>query len=32
MVHELKCDPDLFEMILDGTKRFEIRKEDRPVT
>lgn len=28
-VHSLKTDPDPFEAILNGTKRFEFRKNDR---
>lgn len=27
--HELKCWPEFFKAIMDGTKRFEVRKNDR---
>lgn len=27
--HELKCWPNYFERILDGTKTFEVRRDDR---
>ncbi len=30
MIHELKIDPIFFEAVLDETKTFEIRKNDRP--
>jgi hypothetical protein len=29
MVHDLKCWPDYFDAILAGTKKFELRKNDR---
>lgn len=29
MIHELKCWPLYFESIVDGTKTFEIRRNDR---
>lgn len=29
MRHELKCWPVYFERLLDGTKTFEVRKDDR---
>lgn len=30
MVHELKCWPKYFNAILDGSKTFEVRRNDRP--
>lgn len=27
--HDLKCDPDVFQLTVDGLKPFEIRKADR---
>lgn len=29
MQHEIKCAPRMFERLLDGTKTFEVRKDDR---
>lgn len=29
MIHELKCWPSSFERISDGTKTFEVRRDDR---
>ena len=29
MIHELKILPEYFEAVTDGTKRFELRKDDR---
>ena len=29
MIHELKCAPDYFARLADGSKTFEIRKDDR---
>jgi hypothetical protein len=29
MRHELKCWPEYFQPIIDGLKRFEVRKDDR---
>lgn len=29
MIHELKILPEYFEAVADGTKRFELRKDDR---
>jgi hypothetical protein len=29
MQHELKTDPKVFDQVMDGTKTFEIRKNDR---
>src|SRR2546430_307176 len=29
MIHELKADPDYFERLADGTKTFDIRRDDR---
>lgn len=28
-VHEVKCDPHMFARLLDGSKTFEVRKDDR---
>lgn len=30
VVHELKTWPQFFEMVLDGRKAFELRRDDRP--
>lgn len=32
MIHELKILPEYFEAVTDGTKRFELRKDDRGFT
>ncbi len=32
MIHELKILPEYFEAVADGTKRFELRKDDRGFT
>ena len=29
MIHELKTHPQYFSMVYDGTKKFEVRKNDR---
>jgi hypothetical protein len=29
MIHELKCWPEYFQPLFDGTKNFEMRKNDR---
>ncbi len=29
MVHSVKCHPDYFKVLKDGTKTFEVRKKDR---
>lgn len=29
VIHDLKCEPMSFERLLDGTKTFEIRRDDR---
>lgn len=29
MIHSVKCHPDYFEVLKDGTKTFEVRKKDR---
>ncbi|MBQ8893419.1 MAG: DUF3850 domain-containing protein [Clostridia bacterium] len=28
-IHEIKCLPEVFELVVDGKKKFEIRKDDR---
>lgn len=30
MIHSVKCQPDYFKALKDGTKTFEVRKKDRP--
>lgn len=30
MIHELKCRPEYFAALSNGTKPFEVRKKDRP--
>ncbi len=30
MIHEVKCWPTYFNSLIDGSKRFEVRKKDRP--
>ncbi len=30
MIHEVKCRPEYFAALADGTKPFEVRKKDRP--
>lgn len=32
MIHDLKTWPEFFAAIVDGRKRFEIRRHDRPFT
>jgi Domain of unknown function (DUF3850) len=29
MIHELKCEPNYFQRLADGSKTFEIRRDDR---
>lgn len=31
MIHDLKCLPEYFERLLDGSKTFEVRRNDRGI-